>query len=88
MGPIDILIQEIREIKAMTFSRWLTFAEAVKYSRRGKEWLLQKLKTGEIYGYLEKGKWIVDKQSIDDYYLQNKIGLENKFIDLKKRLCK
>lgn len=68
-------------------SRWLTLSEAIAYSRRGKNWLLEKLANGDIYGYKEvsDGKWIVDKSSIDDFHLANKIRIQLKVEELKKK---
>jgi len=71
-------------------SKWLSFSEACRYANRGKNWMLDKLKSGDIYGYQElgvkdiSGKWVIDKHSIDSFYLQNAEAIKLKLNDIFK----
>ncbi|MGD9808740.1 MAG: helix-turn-helix domain-containing protein [Deferribacterales bacterium] len=78
-----------KEHQTLINKRWLTFNEACEYSNRGKNWLQEKLNNGDIYGYQEhgeqgkSGKWIVDRHSIDQFYLTDSNMAKLKFEKLK-----
>ena len=48
-------------------SAWLTFKEACEYARVGHHTIRQLLNDGELTGRRVGRKWIVSRQSIDDY---------------------
>ncbi|XOB63875.1 hypothetical protein ACMC5R_07190 [Deferribacteres bacterium DY0037] len=75
-----------------TNTRWLSFKDACKYAGKGKNWLLERLSNGDIFGNQEvsengnSGKWIVDSTSIDNYYLRNQIAFESKLNSIIKKV--
>lgn len=51
--------------------RWLKIGDAVQYSAIGKKRLVRLCKDGSIRGYQDnenKGAWIIDRYSIDEYH--------------------
>lgn len=53
----------------MAPSRWLTMPEALEYARvRSKTTMLKWLNEGLIYGFKRSGTWIIDRESIDQWY--------------------
>lgn len=72
--------------------RWLDIEQARMYAGgRSKNWILEKLQNGEISGYQEKGekgkpgKWIVDRNSIDEFYSEPKQAIQSKYLAFSKR---
>lgn len=56
--------------------RWLTLREAMDYAKVKsvttiKEWI----NSGHIYAHKRTGQWIVDRESIDDWFSQDKVRL-------------
>lgn len=54
--------------------RWLTLKEAMSYSKVKsattiKSWIEQ----GYIYAHKRSGQWIVDRESIDDWFLSERV---------------
>ena len=48
--------------------------EAVEYARIKTEKTMKKwLDEGHVYGFKRSGSWIIDRQSIDDWFLSDKI---------------
>lgn len=54
--------------------KWLSLAEACVYSRKSRNTLLELIKTGKIYGTKPEGSgdYVVDRESIDQFYFTNK----------------
>ena len=57
----------------MPLGRWLTLKEAMTYAKVKspntiKKWITE----GYIYAHKRTGAWIIDRQSIDDWYLADK----------------
>lgn len=48
--------------------RWLTLPEAMEYGRVGKTTIRKWIKEGYIHAHKRTGQWIIDRQSIDDWY--------------------
>jgi len=48
--------------------RWFSLKEACQYASISKRKLIKHIKDGEIYGS-KKGKWFVDRESIDAFFL-------------------
>lgn len=81
-----ILKSVVKEVMQELFtSRWLTTKEAVKYSKLSEKTLRKFYRQGEIYAVQIGNKLIWDKESIDNFLLQDekKINLLVKEI-LKK----
>ncbi len=55
-------------IKDINTAKWLDLQEACLYSCLSENTLKGLIKAGHIYGKLVGGKWIIDRQTIDDYY--------------------
>lgn len=56
-------------------SPWLTVPEAEVYAKVKRATLLRWVDEGLIYGFKRTGDWIIDRQSIDDYYNTEKLNL-------------
>lgn len=53
--------------------RWLTLREAMEYARvKSRTTMLHWINEGYVYAFKRSGDWIVDRQSIDDWYLSEK----------------
>ena len=49
--------------------RWLTMKEALDYAKvKSVKTLKMWIEKGYIYGHKRTGNWIIDRQSIDDWY--------------------
>jgi hypothetical protein len=57
--------------------RWLSMPEACKYSSVCRNTMKKFLLYGDIYGTQKAGKWFIDRESIDLFFLKDKIELEN-----------
>jgi len=66
-------LSELREAIEQPPDRWISVSTAAEYAGKSRDWILKKLDSGEIYGHREneRGKWTIDRKSIDSYYLQN-----------------
>ena len=54
--------------------RWLTLKEAMAYSKVKSEDTIRKwINNGYIYGHKRSGQWIVDRESIDDWFSSDKV---------------
>ena len=54
--------------------RWLTMNEALEYAKLKTEKTMRMwIKKGYIYGFKRSGHWIIDRQSIDDWYSSDKL---------------
>ena len=68
--PTDLIIHEEANATPMPIGRWLTMKEAMTYAKVKsvnpiKKWIVE----GYIYAHKRTGSWIIDRQSIDDWYL-------------------
>lgn len=55
--------------------RWLTLREAMRYAKVKSPNTIKKwIDDGLIYAFKRSGKWIVDRESIDDWYNSEKVG--------------
>ncbi len=53
--------------------RWLTLHEAMAYAKVKSEDTIRKwINNGYIYAHKRSGQWIVDRESIDDWFLSDK----------------
>ena len=66
--------------------RWLSLTCACSYAPAiGKKKLVVLLKSGEIYGVQsgEQGKWIVDRLSIDQYFLREQESVKSLLAEMR-----
>ncbi len=52
--------------------RWLTVKEAMAYAKVSLNTIKRWVDEGHIYGHKRTGKWIVDRESIDNWFLSEK----------------
>lgn len=65
--------------------KWLSLDEACIYSRKSRNTMLDLIKEGKIYGTkAEGGEWIVDRESIDAYYNEERLALQEKLKHLRR----
>jgi hypothetical protein len=66
--------------------RWLTITEACLYSKMSKNTLMGTIGSGHVFASKRGGKWIVDRTSIDQYYM---CGDDDRlYVDIAKRISK
>ena len=54
--------------------RWLTLREAMQYARVKSPNTIKKwIDEGYIYAFKRSGEWIVDRESVDDWYSSEKL---------------
>ena len=73
----SIIAQEVRSNILATLSpgRWLTLSEAMAYAKVKSPNTIKKwINEGYIYAHKRSGEWIVDRESIDDWFLSEKVG--------------
>jgi len=71
---IKALAEELkRVIQFESIGRWLTMVEATEYAKIKSKTMKKWLDEGYIYGFKRSGQWIIDRQSIDDWYLSDKL---------------
>ena len=70
-----VAAQVLESIRAeLSYGRWMTFKEAMAYAKvKSKTTMLKWINEGYIYGFKRSGEWIIDKESIDDWFLSDKI---------------
>ncbi len=57
-----------------TPGRWLTIEEAMKYAKvKSRNTIRKWINNGYIYAHKRSGEWIVDRESIDDWFLSDKV---------------
>lgn len=64
--------------------RWLTVTEACLYAKMSKNTLMGTIDSGHVFASKRGGKWIVDRKSIDQYYLCGDDG--KLYADVAKRI--
>lgn len=60
---------------AGTLPRWLTMEEAVEYAKTSKRKLRTWVDEGYIYGFKRTGKYVIDRESIDNWYNSERISI-------------
>lgn len=66
-----LVYEAVREALAGAYPRWLTFKEACEYARLSKNTLRKLIEEGHIAAKRLEGKWIVDRFSIDHFFLSD-----------------
>jgi excisionase family DNA binding protein len=67
--------------------RWLTIREACLYSKMSKNTLMECIEAGQIKASKKRGKWIVDRLSIDAYYEDIEVEALYKDVARRSGLC-
>lgn len=68
-----ILIKELCAVQVLP-GRWLTLKEAMEYCKvKHPDTIRAWINNGYIYGHKRTGQWIIDRQSIDDWFESDKI---------------
>jgi len=74
-------------IPYLSTMKWLSLDEACVYARKSRNTMLDLVKEGKIYGTkAEGGEWIVDRESIDVYYNEERLALQEKLKHLRRAL--
>ncbi len=58
-----------------TPGKWLTIKEATEYAKVSRRKMMGWIDEGYIYGFKRTGEWIVDRESIDNWYSSEKIEI-------------
>jgi excisionase family DNA binding protein len=66
-------------------SRWLSIEEACKYGKMSRNKLLGFVRNGEIHGTKRTGRWRIDRESIDSFFLEEDLQEGRIYVDLKRR---
>ena len=71
----EIVAEKLKEhYQDAPVGRWLTMNEALEYARvKSVKTLKMWIERGYIYGHKRSGSWIIDRQSIDDWYSSDKL---------------
>ena len=75
MTIANILAKEIEAIISVKSNpgRWLTLHEAMEYAKVKSANTIKKwINEGYIYGFKRSGEWIIDLESIDEWYNSEK----------------
>jgi predicted site-specific integrase-resolvase len=56
--------------------RWLSLTEASKYASMCKKTMARYVASGDIYASRKGGKWFVDKESIDAFFMADKVTIK------------
>jgi hypothetical protein len=88
-GPeLDILAAKIAE--RIASPRWMKLTAAVKYSSYSRAKLIELAERRDIVGYPDpdsnRGDWIFDKESIDEYRLSHFYGTREKALSILRSL--
>jgi len=53
--------------------RWLTLKEAMAYAKvKSRDTIMKWIDEGFIYAFKRSGEWVVDRESIDDWFLSER----------------
>jgi len=55
--------------------RWLTIKEACDYTKIKRDTLMRFIEEGDIYAVKKRGKWVIDRESIDAFYSSDRIAI-------------
>ena len=71
----EIVAEKLKEnFQDVPVGRWLTMNEALGYAKvKSVKTLKMWIDKGYIYGDKRTGSWIIDRQSIDDWYSSDKL---------------
>lgn len=53
--------------------RWISITQSMQYAPAlGRKKILKHIEAGHFYAYLDGGEWVIDRLTMDDYFLQKK----------------
>jgi hypothetical protein len=99
MADETVVLKELSDLKYLiqsnitvsSWPRWLSMSDACRYAAgKSRNWMREKLMSGEIYGYQEttkngnEGNWVIDRNSIDAFFLHN-LNNDADVLEFKKR---
>jgi hypothetical protein len=67
----DSILKAVSERMAAesVYSKWLTVSEAMRYAEvKSRKTILAWINEGYIYAFRRTGSWIIDRESIDNWY--------------------
>ena len=73
----DAVAARIREQgTGASLGRWLTVEEAMKYARvkSPPKTIYAWIEQGLVYAHKRTGRWIIDRESIDDWFLSDRLS--------------
>ena len=73
----SMVAQEVRAsiLADLSPGRWLTLHEAMAYAKVKSPNTIKKwISEGYIYAHKRSGQWIVDRESLDDWFLSKKVS--------------
>ena len=85
LNSLETLLKELAEglrEKRVLYPPYLTLKEACEYARVCKDTMRRWLEEGYVVGHREKGKWIINRQSIDDYLSSQSRIIEQKIREM------
>jgi hypothetical protein len=62
----------ITDVELLKTMKWITLQEASRYARMCSNKIKSKILEGKIYGTKKDGEWLVDRESIDSYFNQDR----------------
>lgn len=71
----DLVAKKIAQQPAASvcFGRWLTLKEAMAYAKvKSRDTIMKWIDEGFVYAFKRSGEWIVDRESIDDWFLSER----------------
>jgi len=69
----ELVRQVIRMAGQNVYPRWMDVKAASKYTSMSKNTLMEYIKDDCIYAKRLKGKWYIDRESIDNFMLQDPV---------------
>ncbi len=72
----DIIAKKVIEMLRVenVYPKWMELNEAIKYAKTSKNTIKSWIDEGYIYGFKRSGKWIIDRESIDNWYSSENFG--------------
>ena len=72
----QLIAEQVRVdiLSSIAPGRWLTFPEAMLYAKvKSRDTMRKWIDNGYIYAHKRSGQWIIDRQSIDDWFLSERV---------------
>ena len=69
------MTERVRDIDDIN-PRWLSVTQTCKYSGMSDKTLMRHVLNGRIYGSKKGGKWYIDRFSVDAFFLNDHIYVE------------
>lgn len=69
------IVKEEVHVAAETKPKWLTIEEASTYAKASIKKIRRWIDEGYIYGFKRTGKYVIDRESIDNWYNSERIDI-------------